>query len=249
MSINFSDDKIVITGGGVGRVLVQLFRQLGASVLACDRDLDLLTAVESQEKLSFDQSNPAQIRQAAKAICIGGAPTIVIANAGWTCAETIQDLNHDSIAKELAVNLQGVIEFTQALLPAMRKNKRGSFVFVSSINALSHFGNPVYSAAKAGTLAWMKAIATEEGHLGIRANAVAPGSIRTSQWDHRLQANPNIIDQASQLYPLNRMVSPEEVAKAVAFLASDWASGITGVTVPVDAGMTGGNLPFLELIR
>ena len=94
----------------------------------------------------------------------------------------------------------------------------------------------------------MRAIATEEGPNGIRANAVRPGSIRTPAWDARLERDPEIVRRVAALYPLGRLVEPREVATAVAFLASDLARGITGVVLPVDAGLGAANLPFLRAI-
>ena len=84
----------------------------------------------------------------------------------------------------------------------------------------------------------MRAIATEEGKNGIRANAVVPGSIKTPAWAHRIKENPAILDAVSRLYPLGRLVEPVEVANTVAFLASPLASGITGAAIPVDAGIS-----------
>ncbi len=251
MRFDFSGDKVLITGagGGVGRVLVDLFASLGATVVACDNNTELLADLDTDLTYEFDLARIGNIKNVVKSICADGAPSVVISNAGWTRAETLQDVGSSLSAQEININLHGCIELTQALLPAMRDEKRGNFVFVSSINALSHFGNPVYSAAKAGVLAWMRAIATEEGHLGIRANAVAPGSINTKAWNQRIEKDPEIVERVNKLYPLRRMVTPEEVAQAVVFLASDWASGITGITMPVDAGITSGNLPFLEQLQ
>jgi NAD(P)-dependent dehydrogenase (short-subunit alcohol dehydrogenase family) len=122
----------------------------------------------------------------------------------------------------------------------------GSVVFISSVNALAHFGNPAYSAAKAGLIAYCRAIAVERGAVGVRANVVAPGSVRTSAWDHRLAADPTLLDKVVPHYPLGRMVRPDEVANAALFLCSDAASGITGAVLPVDAGLTAGNLRFVN---
>jgi NAD(P)-dependent dehydrogenase (short-subunit alcohol dehydrogenase family) len=130
----------------------------------------------------------------------------------------------------------------------MQSRGRGVFVFISSVNALAHFGNPAYSAAKAGLVAYARAIATEYGQHGIRANTLCPGSVRTAAWDHRLARDPGVLARVSRLYPLGRIVEPIEVANAAVFLASPLSSGITGVTLPVDAGLTAGNLPFIEQI-
>jgi NAD(P)-dependent dehydrogenase (short-subunit alcohol dehydrogenase family) len=119
-------------------------------------------------------------------------------------------------------------------------------VFISSVNALAHYGNPAYAAAKAGMLAYCRAIAVEDGVNGIRANAICPGSVRTHAWDHRLKRDPGIVDAAARFYPLGRLVEPDEVANAALFLASPLASGITGAVIPVDGGLTAGNLPFIR---
>jgi NAD(P)-dependent dehydrogenase (short-subunit alcohol dehydrogenase family) len=131
-------------------------------------------------------------------------------------------------------------------MQAMVERGYGCFVFISSVNALLHFGNPAYAAAKAGINAFARAIAVEYGHKGVRANVVCPGSIRTPAWDHRIQQDPQVLEKLKRLYPLGRIVNVEEVAEAVAFLASDRASGITGTILPVDAGLTAGCRPFIE---
>ena len=128
----------------------------------------------------------------------------------------------------------------------MKARGSGALVFISSVNALAHFGNPAYAAAKAGVNVFARAIAVECGRAGLRANAVCPGSIRTPAWTHRLARDPAVMDKLQRLYPLQRVVEAREVAEAVAFLASDRASGITGVSLPVDAGLTAGCLPFID---
>ncbi len=131
----------------------------------------------------------------------------------------------------------------------MRRDRADrNFIFIASINALAHFGNPAYSAAKSGILAWMRAIATEAGRDGVRSNAIIPSSIRTAAWDHRLTADPTVLDRISRLYPLGRLITPEEVAHAALFLASPLASGISGIALNVDAGLTAGNLTFVDAI-
>ena len=123
-----------------------------------------------------------------------------------------------------------------------------NFVFISSVNALTHFGNPAYSAAKAAGMAWIRALAVEEGRHGIRANSVVPATTHTDAWNKRLESDPGILDRLSKLYPLNRLVTPKEVANAALFLASPLASGITGSAITVDAGLSAGNLPTMEAI-
>ena len=123
----------------------------------------------------------------------------------------------------------------------MRARGSGSFVFIASVNGLAHFGNPAYSAAKAGLIAYARALATEGGRSGIRSNAICPGTVRTPAWARRIARSPGILDRIGRLYPLGRIVEPAEVAEA--------ASAITGVALPVDAGLMAGNLPFIDEIR
>ena len=83
---------------------------------------------------------------------------------------------------------------------------------------------------------------------GIRANSVVPATTHTDAWNKRLGSDPGILDRLSKLYPLNRLVTPKEVANAALFLASPLASGITGSAITVDAGLSAGNLPTMEAI-
>jgi len=245
--MQFAGKRVVISGagGGVGRVLVARFLAEGAQVVGCD--LPGATLPETVEAHHFDLCDTAATQTAGAAIMAAGAPDIFVSNAGWTLAETVDRLTPEAISRELDGNFTGAALLSRAFLPGMR-GRGGVIVFISSVNALTHHGNPAYSAAKAATLAWMRAIAVEEGKHGIRANAVIPASIRTHAWDVRLQADPALLDRLSALYPLGRIVTTDEVANAVQFLASPLASGITGTTLTVDAGLMAGNLPFLDAI-
>jgi len=249
--LDLTGHRALITGagGGVGTALTALFARLGATVIACDLPGTDLSAPHIAETHHFDLRDRPAIAAAATAI-LANPPQIVVSNAGWTRQDTLAATTPDGIEDELARNLTGAMHLTQALLPALREGEGNrAVIFVSSVNALTHHGNPAYSAAKAGMLAYMRAIAVEEGHHGLRANAVVPASIRTKAWEYRLQADPGVMDRLHRLYPLGRLVTPEEVAQTVAFLASPLASGITGQALAVDAGLMAGNLPFLDVIR
>lgn len=241
--------RVVITGagGGVGRALCPAFAAAGAQVLACDVPGAVLP--DTVQSFAFDLRDQLAITAAAESILADGPPQIVILNAGGTRAETLAGVTAKTLADEMDRNFTGTAILAQALLPAMRRQTGNrAFVSVGSVNALAHFGNPAYSAAKAALLSWMRAIAVEEGRHGIRANAVIPASIRTNAWEARLAEDPGILDRLAQLFPLGRIVTPQEVANAVLFLASPLASGITGTTLAVDAGLMAGNLPFLDAI-
>lgn len=249
--IDFAGRRVVITGagGGLGRALVSIFASCNARIVACDLETSDLSADAISERHRFDLTDDRAVEEAAAAICREGPPAAMISNAGWTRAETLSDLSPAALTRELDLNFRSAALLTHAMLPAMRNQDQGAaFVFVSSVNALAHFGNPAYSAAKAALHAWARALATEEGRNGIRANVVVPGSINTGAWTHRIEQKPEILNVIGRLYPLGRLVEPEEVARAAVFLASPWASGITGAMLAVDAGLTAGNLPFLEQI-
>lgn len=248
---DFQGVRVLITGasGGVGQALAAGFSQAGAQIIGCDVAGTDLSAPQFAEHHHFDLRDRSQVETAAKNILAKGAPAIFISNAGWTRQDTIEMTTSDGIEEEMDCNFTGAAILTRSLLPAMRKLEGNrAFVFISSCNAVSHFGNPAYSAAKAATLAWMRALAVEEARNGIRANAVAPASIKTGAWEHRLAADPTVLDRLEAIYPLGRIVTPQEVANAVLFLASSAASGITGTTLNVDAGLAAGNLPFLDAI-
>lgn len=247
--INFDNQRVVITGaaGGVGGALISRFAACGAKVVACDVE-PLEAGGHIAESHCFDLLDDVGMADTVGRILSSGPVAAVVSNAGWTRAERMDSVSGEALSREIDLNLRSAARFSQAFLPAMRARKSGVFVFVSSVNALSHYGNPAYSAAKAGLLAWMRALATEEGRNGIRANAIAPGSIRTPAWDHRIERDPAIMDKIARLYPIGRMVDPVEVANAALFLASPLAGGITGVTLAVDGGLSAGNLPFLENI-
>ena len=234
-------------GGGIGRALVAAFREAGATVIGADRDANLLADLDISGSVIFDQADPKATRAAiSQYLAEHGTPDAVIANAGWTRGEVLEQLDDDSWANEVALNLNGAYAMTDPIVTAMATRGAGSLVFISSVNGLGHYGNPAYSAAKAGLIAYAKAIAVERGGQGLRANVVAPGSVRTPAWEHRLAADPTLLDNVLPHYPLGRLVSPTEVAHAAVFLSSPAASGITGTVLPVDAGLTAGNLRFVD---
>lgn len=211
------------------------------------------------ERHVFDLADLAAARAAGRAIA---APDVLVNNAGATRAKSLAALegegedDDDVLAQEIQANLVGVMEFTRAMLPAMAGERHdnnagvsggggggGSIVFVSSVNALAYYGNPAYSAAKAGQLSFVRALAVEYGSRGVRANAVCPGSMHpTRVWRERFAERPELEGQILRHYPLGRMVRPEEVASSVVFLASRLAGGVTGTELVVDGGLTAGNM-------
>lgn len=246
---DFAGRTVVITGagGGLGSALVALLADRGARIIACDRPGAVLDHPAIVARHGFDIAERGAAAAEA-ALIAAGAPDILINNAGWTRAETMAGLAPEAAGHEIDLNLTGVVAFTTPIVQAMAARGRGVVVFISSVNALGHYGNPAYSAAKAGINAFSRAIAVEQGRHGVRSNVVCPGSIHTPAWDHRIARDPSIPAVLAELYPLGRIVTAGEVAEAVAFLASDRASGITGAALEVDAGLTAGSRPFFDRI-
>lgn len=241
--------SVLITGagGGIGRALVTTFRSAGAIVSGADREAGMLDGLDLAHALIADLADPQATEAAVRRyIEANGVPDAVIANAGFTRAETLDHLDVATWESEMAINLNSAYALTGPVVEAMAARGSGALVFISSVNGLMHFGNPAYAAAKAGLIAYAKAIAVERGARRVRANVVCPGSVRTPAWDHRLAADPSLLAKVLPHYPLGRLVTPEEVANAALFLASPASSGITGVALAVDAGLTAGNLRFVD---
>ena len=110
------------------------------------------------------------------------------------------------------------------------------------MNGVAALGDPAYSAAKAGMISMTRSLALEYGRYGIRVNIVLPGTVRTPIWSERVKKDPNVLATLQRWYPLGRIVEPIDVARTVAFLASDHAAAITGVALPVDCGLSAGNI-------
>ncbi|EJN02334.1 SDR family oxidoreductase [Phyllobacterium sp. YR531] len=241
--------QVLITGagGGIGQALIETFNAAGAVVSGADQSESLLVGLPLANGLVFDINDKAQTSSAInKFLRDHGTPDVLINNAGFSRGEILDQVDGNVWENEIAINLNGVFHVTAPIVEAMAAKGGGSVVFISSVNALNHYGNPAYSAAKAGMIAYMKALAVEKGRYGIRSNAVCPGSVRTPAWDHRLEKQPELLAKVLPHYPLGRLVTPGEVAQAAFFLSSASASGITGATLTVDGGLTAGNLHFIN---
>ncbi len=143
---------------------------------------------------------------------------------------------------DVNANLNGAYNCAHAVLPGMKARRSGVIVNIGSVNGLWALGDAAYSAGKAGMISLTRSLAQEYGRYNIRANIVCPGTVRTPIWDERASRNPDVLAQLERWYPLGRIVEPIEVMRAVAFLASDAASAITGVVLPVDCGLSAGNI-------
>ncbi|MPZ12682.1 MAG: SDR family oxidoreductase, partial [Kiloniellaceae bacterium] len=171
---------------------------------------------------------------------MGGAD-VLVTSAIRMPSDDLATMTAEAWDDDVRVALNGTYRCIRAVLPGMIEQGGGAIVNIASVNGLAFFGNEAYSAAKAGVMSLTRSIAVRYGREGIRANAVAPATVRTPVWDQRLKTDPDTFDKVATWYPAGRIGEPEDVAHAALFLASDEAAWITGVVLPVDGGLLAGN--------
>ncbi len=247
------DKKIVaITGaaGGIGQELCRHFGREGATIFAIDKKdtvntfaIELAAEGITVHPLTCDISDAVAVTNSfCKLMKDFGDVDILVNNAGFSEHPTIEKTTPRDWAFDINGNLNGAYNCVHTVLPGMKKKGKAAIVTVGSVNGLSALGDPAYSAAKAALISMTKAIAMENGRYGIRANIVLPGTVRTPIWNARAAKNPEVLKTLTRWYPLARIAEPSDIANAVAFLASDAASAITGVELLVDCGLTAGNI-------
>ena len=167
---------------------------------------------------------------------------MLVNNAGFSSASNLETTTGETWSQDVGGNLNGAYNCTALALEDMKKKRGGAIIFIGSVNGSTSLGDPAYSAAKAGLVSYTKAVAMEYGRFGIRANMVSPGTVRTPIWDHRVKREPEIFDKLVRWYPLRRVADPQDIANAAAFLASAEAAAISGAILPVDCGLSAGNI-------
>ncbi|MBB3260218.1 NAD(P)-dependent dehydrogenase (short-subunit alcohol dehydrogenase family) [Paraburkholderia bannensis] len=241
---------VLVTGacGGIGRALCKRFVDAGDTVLALDREGAAVQQLAGEfgaqrlEALAADVSDAAALADAvARAVAARGPVDVAVANAGGALGTTLAHTDAASWRRDVDLNLNGSYYTVEAVRASMIERGRGVLVLIGSVNGLSALGHPAYSAAKAALVSYTKALAMELGPHCIRANIVCPGTVKTQAWHSRVAKNPEIFEQLKKWYPLGDVATPEDIADAVQFLASPHARVITGVALPVDAGLMAGN--------
>jgi len=242
------DGKVaIVTGGsrGIGRAISVSLARAGAHVVvgyvgredAATETLAAVTAADGKgEILRIDVADPQSVEDGFKKVVDAhGKVDVLVSNAGIAIDQLLLRVKPEDLARTWATNLDGAIWCAKAAVRTMMRKKHGRIIHISSVVAES--GNPgqaVYSASKAALIGLTKTLAREYASRGITVNAVAPGFIETDMTaalsgDQR----KGILDQT----PVGRIGTPEEVAAAVLFLASDEASYVTGQVIRVNGGM------------
>jgi meso-butanediol dehydrogenase / (S,S)-butanediol dehydrogenase / diacetyl reductase len=255
------DGKVAVvtaSASGIGLSVTRRLLEEGATVLASDKDLDALKASSSEfgdagGRLALGQLDVADydavrnyIRVAAQA---RDRIDVLVNNAGLGSWGAVDQLDVERWHLVVAVTLDSVFYTCKEAIPHLKRSQ-GSIVNTSSISGLfGDNGFAAYNAAKAGVINLTRTLAIDHASEGVRANVVCPGLTDTPRvtW---MQQTPEIAAEYDRCLPMKRAGLPEEMAAAIAFLASDDASYITGVALPVDGGLTActGQPKFLQLL-
>ncbi|MDN3644121.1 3-oxoacyl-[acyl-carrier-protein] reductase [Lutimonas halocynthiae] len=241
------DKTALITGAsrGIGKGIAVEFAKQGANVAftfnaSVEAAKELEKELESYGVKAKGYQSNAAIFDAAQelvkeVLADFGSLQILINNAGITKDNLLMRISEEDFDKVIEVNLKSVFNLTKAVIRPMMKQREGSIINMSSVVGVKgNAGQTNYAASKAGILGFTKSVALELGSRNIRCNAIAPGFIETEM---TAKLDQNTVDEWRKAIPLKRGGSPEDVANACIFLASDLSGYITGQTLNVDGGM------------
>jgi len=254
MRIDFSGRHVIVAGAarGIGRAIAEGFATRGAHVCACDLLVDEIERFAGPARNGDGEIRAAHVdvtdadsiaRVVATAAPAGGAVDILVYVAGGVHGQSAQPVERVSLPQWRAIvdtNLTGAFIFAASVAAGMKRARYGRIITISSRAALatSLTGIQSYAAAKHGQLGLVRQLAQELGPHGITVNTVAPGFLRTSPDYERQWASYGEAGQQEfvERIAMRRMGSPDDIAHAVMFLASDYASWITGQVLPVTGG-------------
>jgi NAD(P)-dependent dehydrogenase (short-subunit alcohol dehydrogenase family) len=250
--MRFDGKTVVVTGGalGIGRAVCELFAERGAVVSLIDWDEkagnETCSAIEQNGgKALFQKANVASFDEVHAAIEVThasfGSIDSLVVSAGIQRYGTAVSTDEAQWDEVLDVNLKGAWNAARSAIPFIKKNKSGSIVNVSSVQALASQQNVLaYTVSKHGLLGLTRSMAMDFAKDGIRVNAVCPGTVDTPmlKWAASLDPNPqSVYDACNAMHPLGRIAQPREIAEVVSFLAHESASFVTGAVWTVDGGL------------
>ncbi|SFT03688.1 3-oxoacyl-[acyl-carrier-protein] reductase [Zhouia amylolytica] len=238
---------VIITGAsrGIGKGIAEVFAAQGANIaFTYNSSTEAANALENElsakgVKVKGYKSNAAdyeQAQQLAEAVVKEfGSIDVLINNAGITKDNLLMRITEEDFDKVIEVNLKSVFNMTKAVQRTMLKQRKGSIINMSSVVGVKgNAGQTNYAASKAGILGFTKSVALELGSRNIRCNAIAPGFIETEM---TAKLDDQVVQGWRDAIPLKRGGSPEDVANACLFLASDLSAYVTGQVLNVDGGM------------
>jgi 3-oxoacyl-[acyl-carrier protein] reductase len=258
MTLRFEGKHILVTGGalGIGFEIARQFGNEGALLSIFDHNKSALQGAAGNLAQSGYPINPFHVdvsdqSQVIKAVdeAESIAPIEVLVNNAGICLVTpFLNITKEEWHRTLDINLTGAFYVAQCVCRYMAKRKRGVVLNMSSKNGLDgEFGHAHYNSTKAGLVLFTKTIAIELAHLGIRANAICPGYVR-SPMNVGVDSNEFVQEFADRYIPFNRVGKVEDIAPLFLFLASEGASYITGQTFVVDGGQLAGQKPWPSLL-
>jgi 2-hydroxycyclohexanecarboxyl-CoA dehydrogenase len=239
------DDKIAIVTGagqGIGRAIATTLGEEGATVVVTDLDeasaketaATLRNAIAIRTDVTDREAVAAMVDRVVHDL---GRIDVLVNNAGWDKGASFLDSDPADWDRAIRINLYGVLHTCKAVLPVMAAANTGAVVNLGSdAGRVGSSGEAVYSAAKGGVIAFSKSLAREMARSQVRVNCVCPGPTDTALFASF--AGPKLREALTKAIPFRRLGQPADVANAVAFLASDEASFITGQTLSVSGGLT-----------
>ena len=244
--MSLENEIALVTGAsrGIGQAIAKELAAQGATVIGTATSEKGAQAISDYlqgagakgQGLVLNVTDQASVDEILKRISDDvGAPSILVNNAGITRDNLLMRMKEDEWDAIMQTNLTSVFRMTKACMRAMTKARKGRIISIASVVGVSgNAGQTNYGAAKAGVIGFSKSLAREVGARGVTVNVVAPGFIDTDMTRELSDAHKEaLLNQV----PMNRLGQVEEIAKTVAFLASDGASYITGETIHVNGGM------------
>jgi len=242
-----SDKVAFVTGAGrgIGKAIARRLAEEGCRVALADLDEKSAHAAAGEIGAGsigsgIDVARLQSVREAvAEAERRLGPVDVLVNNAGWDKPEPFVQNSEETWDKIIAIDLRGPINCCRAVLDSMVARGRGRIVSISSdAGRVGSTGEAVYSGAKGGVIAFSKTLAREMARYSITVNCVCPGPTNTPMLQELAEHNPKLHEALKRAVPLHRVAEPEDIAAAVAFLASDDASYITGQALSVSGGLT-----------
>ena len=239
----------VITGcnRGIGKKILEIFSENGATIFACVRKNDdnfqkLINDLKKKNntnifQVELDLNSEESVEKSAQMILKSNQTIdILINNAGIIHNSLFQMTTIDNLKKIFQINYFSLTKFTQYILKSIIKKKTGSIVYIASTSALDNtIGRNAYSSTKAAIISQAHTLSREVGRFNIRVNSVSPGLTETEMMSKNTPEK-TLNDIVSNL-SLKRIADPKEIAKVVLFLSSDLSSYVTGQNIRVDGGM------------
>ena len=242
-AFSLQNKTVLVTGAtsGIGRQIVASIAEAGGKIIATGRNKEALEAIHKQFPKNIVGIIVADLTQAgAIQKLVAECPSLdgFVYSAGIVKAQPIRYLTREKLDETFNINFYAPVALVSELDRAKKINKKASFVFLSSIASLHpHKGATSYSASKSALESFVKVLALEYAHRGIRANSISPGMVKTPMYDQakEMAINEAVLKHVEQ-YPLG-IGDTEDVANAVIYLLSDASKWMTGSTITLDGGL------------